>query len=308
MKTMNFLLTGLPAMLWALKAFYFLLIKLVVGAKGVSAAMMLPPLMSLNPKSQAIAGASGKQIINTPATALQADNTKPVITVPGEGHLQVQPNGDLAHVVMGGLQPASKKSVPFIGGPVQHKYTVKVKRTGAHFGGLGYVIGMSDEQGINFSSVISQVASATTAGLTLTTTFDSTGNLIFTYTDGANTDTLKVSCAQMPYYNFLQKLKVKRYVNITTRMSFSDTATAEDQYSSSIIKAHRKESGGLEIDPMDYLAEQTPYQLNTIKVDVTDDYYLSRTEGMASSIIEEDGVTLSHSLMVSNAEPLAING
>jgi hypothetical protein len=252
--------------------------------------------------------AMGKPIMNTPSTAVQVDPTQPTIDIPGVGTLQPNASGTAYnHVVVpnAGMNNTVRK-VPFVGTNVKYQYDILAKRVGVNFGTLGYVIGALDELNSAYATPLSLIPSNQSQGLTVTVAFVA-GNLVFNYTDGVHTDQVILSCSQMPMANLLQKLQIKKWSVPTTRCSFSDEALSETQFSVSILKYKRKESGGVITDPLSFIANQTPYQLTIQKVDVNASYDLSREEGFAGAMIADNNAVLTHSIMMEEAQAYAIN-
>lgn len=247
--------------------------------------------------------ALGKPILNTPATAVQPDPNKPTIHLPGG--MALQPNATdtgFNHVIArNDLNGGETRKVPFVGTGVKYQYDVLATRSGVNFGTLGYVLGALDELYNNYSAPLALIPSNAGTGKTVTVGFDASGNLVFKYTDGVNSDYITLSCSQMSMANLLQKLQIKRFHIPTTRCSFSDSNNAETQFSTSILNYKRKDSGGVATDPLSYIANQTPYQLLQNKVDVNKDYYLSREEAFMGAMIADDKAVLTHSLMMEEA-------
>lgn len=252
---------------------------------------------------------------NTPATPKAADpslNTLHVVTPDGSAYLQNV--GGLLHYV----NPPSNVAKPLFDGSgtpftpkVENIYDITVlRKTAALATSLGYVIGAADEMQNNFYSIIAGIPnqnSGSIANLSWTASFDGSGNLILTYTNGTLTDILQVSCAQMSMATLANRLNRKRYHVSLTRLNFSDSTQAAAQFSTSIGLFKRKESGGANSDPLGYISQQNTYQNIPQKVDVNGTWYLSHDECFFGTMIADAGASLVHSLFVSQNAAYDIN-
>lgn len=254
---------------------------------------------SLHPVLQAL----GKPFTNTPATAKPIDPSLPLLQLPGVGSVQPSPDGQsYVHVLPPQGQVAQPRQVPFVGTPVKEQYDITVLRTGTHFGSLGWIFGMQDEQLSNYATPLSLIPSNAGKQLTVTASFDGNGNLVLSYTDGTNTDTVTIGCSQMPYATLTQKWQLKKYLVPTTRASFSDTNNSSAQFSQSILTFKRSESGGIITKPKSWIANQTPYQFEANKVDLNTEIYVGREQGLMGSTIADNAAVLTLSLQMQQTE------
>lgn len=260
--------------------------------------------------------------LNTPATAVAPIPGQPIITIPPGsssalpmgGTVQIHPTQKNSYMHVdpsagaGGL-PGTMRTMPggkfpYVGGNSLHQYDIIITRlTDNIAGALPWIIGIGDEIDNDFSDFIGQIpgcATNTIGSLTKT----AGGILDFSYTVSGATDHVQISCTQTPYTRLVKMWDIHRFYVNQARVGLSDT-TALSQFNTAIRKGSITNDSDITTTPLSYTAYNSPYQFESYKVDLTKDVYMSRSEGLLGSIIN-DGISnfqVTFSIFVGESAP-----
>lgn len=135
-------------------------------------------------------------------------------------------------------------------------------------------------------------------GVTYTMAKSANGqDLVFTYTDGTNTETITVSLSEAPYTNFLRGL-LGTYMKIQqTKIQISDVAV-QNQFSQGITTFHGSQWGKTEFDKINPSTFKSDLQNQNDIRTITAVYDIDRERGWIFNIVGENNFTLTASLFV----------
>ena len=125
------------------------------------------------------------------------------------------------------------------------------------------------------------------AGITLTSVAASAGGqaLDFTYTDGTNTDVVRVSCAEVPYPSFLGFVAGGDMFIMGAIRYRLNTATLIDQFNQEMRMTRASVFGAINQNPVNVAAYDTPETLKTYIVDVLQNFDIDKETSVVTSII-----------------------
>jgi hypothetical protein len=99
--------------------------------------------------------------------------------------------------------------------------------------------------------------------------------LTISFTDGTNTDTVTISCKNMPYPSFLSAIQSDVFINSLTRYTLGNTAN-QDQYNAQFTVAKKSLFGKQESDDITPNAYKDPNQNQTNIVDINIPYGIDK--------------------------------
>jgi hypothetical protein len=128
--------------------------------------------------------------------------------------------------------------------------------------------------------------------------------LDFSYTVSGATDHVQISCPQTPYTRLLKLWEIHRFTVTQARISISDT-TAQSQFNTSIKTGKIDQDSDTSVRPLSYVANDSPYQYNSAKIDLARTIYLSKVEGILSGIINDsmNNFSTTFSLFITDSAP-----
>lgn len=267
--------------------------------------------------------AASVSVLNTPATALPANPALPTVTIPPGTNPAlpsggtVQPHPTIANAIVHVTPPATNSGQAAVTSKLNqpgnkfpyapnatYQYDVIITRLTYNIAGtLPFVIGIGDEIQNQFSDFLSQLQGmATTTPASVA--FTSGGALNLTYTVSSETDIIQISCAQTPYSRLIKLLETHRFKTVQSRVSISDT-TALSQFNVSIKTGVINEDSETRTKPLSYVANDSPYQYQSYKIDLARNVYFSKVEGILSGIINDgiDNFSQTFSLFVTESAP-----
>jgi len=122
---------------------------------------------------------------------------------------------------------------------------------------------------IDLESAYSQVINTLPAGCVLTSVVNTGGSYIFTYTSGANVDTITITCAQTPYAGFLRATQTDTMQVRAYRIAVSST-DAVDQFNYAMQHVKRSLFGADKRDSLTPSTYVSPDQYLATRVDIGD--------------------------------------
>ena len=130
------------------------------------------------------------------------------------------------------------------------------------------------------------------------------GILDFEYLVSGETDHVQVSCPQTPYSRLLKLWEIHRFQVQQARVSISDS-TALGQFNTSIKTGKIDQDSEASVRPLSYVANDSPYQFQSYKIDLARTVYISKVEGIISGIINDslDNFSQTFSLFVTDSAP-----
>ena len=117
--------------------------------------------------------------------------------------------------------------------------------------------------------------------------YDNAGNMVFTYTLGANVDTVTISCNEAPYSVFLQSSRTDLIRVQKMRYNIADT-TKLANYSQPMAIVQKSLFGTLVNNKISVTKYKQPTQFQNGIVDVMASYDIDKTKGLVHYIIQNN--------------------
>jgi hypothetical protein len=223
----------------------------------------------------------------------------------GVRHGHVAPKGYQRSSVTGRVQVQNPKVANYSpqGGHTQALVDIIVQRIGTNFGDLPFGV-------FGYSFIPSQFNSLINVppGLTLTLDTSNPLQIDFVYTDGVNTDKVRVSSTQNNYIAFLQGLASDMFNVSKVRIALSDT-TNLDQFSRVIELGEKTMFGKRQFTPIPANSLKSPFQFQPNVIDLGTDssplnYGVDKNVVFLSSIKAVNLFTVTYSYFINNLERL----
>ena len=150
------------------------------------------------------------------------------------------------------------------------------------------LFGYQEEKNL-YKTLISQVLPA---GVTFTSYVTNGITSIFTYTQGANVDTIVITCKEYPYVPLVYASSVNRFEVAYMRYRLSVT-TQIAQYDEAFTFVKRNMFGVTETNPINIGSYQRPDDYNTGIVNVPVAYSVGKAKSITHSIIDSGAANFS---------------
>lgn len=154
---------------------------------------------------------------------------------------------------------------------------------------------------LDFESAYKSILEVLPAGLTLTVTGGvhdgQPDKVIFSYTDGVNTDNIEVTCNQMQYPSFLKATGDDMFRLSKIRYSISNI-TSIDQFQKELKVINRTMFGRKNEDSISITASKSPDQFQSTIVDLDYDIEVDRQTNIKHTLRQEAGFSVTLSMFV----------
>lgn len=208
--------------------------------------------------------------------------------------------------VAGGFQ--SNPAMPTIAASLEAQVNFQVKRLTANIASdLPVVLFGSFDLASQYSA---NLAGLLPSGVTLTG-LDvgkiAGGELFadFTYTQGLNSDTIRVSCQEYAYPSFLEALKGSRFIISNARYSISDTtSTGLQQMSKQMQFKQQSMFGKTSVDKVPLSASKSPFQQQNGIVDILGQYTIDAERAFTLQVQDLANQEITISAFITGADKI----